>query len=66
MNINLKYMTFDDIHSGVESLAQNKIASKTINNSKLLLNTDISPCFHLFTNLYISMMTIQTFYRINA
>lgn len=36
MNSNLKYMALDNTHSGVESLAQNKIAPKTISNSQYI------------------------------
>ena len=43
-------MALDDFHSGVESQTQNKITPKTTNNSKLLLNTELTACFHLFAS----------------
>lgn len=60
MSSNLKYIAFDNIRIGIESLAQNEIAPKTTSSSQVLLNTDLRTSFiyyainlpHNHTNIY--------------
>lgn len=59
----LKYMALDNIHSGDESLAQNKIVPKLISNKSIPIEYKAKHFLNVFISLQISIKTRQVFYK---